>query len=55
MEENPSLNRRAGQCICKENVGGQRCDRCKNGYFNLQQDNQLGCERKSIMIKIIIV
>ncbi|XP_028398055.1 laminin subunit beta-1-like [Dendronephthya gigantea] len=44
MEEDPSRNRRAGQCICKENVGGERCDRCKSGYFNLQQDNQLGCE-----------
>jgi hypothetical protein len=45
MEEDPVRNLRAGECICKENVDGVRCDRCKNGFFNLQ-DTLLGCERK---------
>ena len=24
----------AGRCICKRNVGGNRCDRCKAGFWN---------------------
>ncbi|CAB4038180.1 Hypothetical predicted protein, partial [Paramuricea clavata] len=44
MEEDPVRNLRAGECICKENVNGVRCDRCKDGFFNLQQDNLQGCE-----------
>ena len=46
MEEDPVRNLRAGECICKENVNGVRCDRCKDGFFNLQQDNLQGCEGK---------
>ncbi|XP_074846691.1 laminin subunit alpha-2 isoform X2 [Carettochelys insculpta] len=33
-----------GSCICKENVEGEKCDRCKPSFFNLQQDNPRGCE-----------
>ncbi|KAM6915637.1 laminin subunit alpha-2 isoform 2-T2 [Xenentodon cancila] len=32
-------------CVCKENVEGRNCDRCKLGFFNLQRDNQRGCEK----------
>nr|XP_033792815.1 laminin subunit alpha-2 isoform X4 [Geotrypetes seraphini] len=32
-------------CICKENVEGENCDRCKHGFFNLNQNNQEGCEK----------
>ncbi|XP_061563031.1 laminin subunit alpha-2 isoform X2 [Cololabis saira] len=32
-------------CVCKENVEGENCDRCKLGFFNLQRDNQRGCEK----------
>lgn len=35
-----------GQCICKENVDGQRCDRCKYGFFNLRAENPDGCQGK---------
>ncbi len=34
----------SGQCLCKENVDGQRCDRCKHGFFNLREDNLAGCQ-----------
>uniref|UniRef100_A0A3Q2TNH0 Laminin subunit beta-4-like n=1 Tax=Fundulus heteroclitus TaxID=8078 RepID=A0A3Q2TNH0_FUNHE len=34
----------SGRCLCKENVEGQRCDRCKHGFFNLRADNPTGCE-----------
>lgn len=44
MEDKPSQNLRAGQCICKENVEGTRCDHCKTGFHNLRQDNPSGCE-----------
>ncbi|XP_026221368.1 laminin subunit beta-4 isoform X2 [Anabas testudineus] len=33
-----------GQCVCKENVEGQRCNRCKHGFFGLRQDNADGCQ-----------
>ncbi|TRZ04223.1 hypothetical protein DNTS_029916, partial [Danionella cerebrum] len=32
-----------GRCQCKENVDGFNCDRCKLGYFNLDQQNPQGC------------
>ncbi|XP_058502469.1 laminin subunit beta-4 isoform X2 [Solea solea] len=33
-----------GQCVCKQNVEGQRCDRCKHGFFGLSPDNAAGCQ-----------
>ncbi|KAB0803605.1 hypothetical protein PPYR_00575 [Photinus pyralis] len=32
-----------GSCLCKPNVGGKRCDQCKEGTFGLQLDNPDGC------------
>nr|AJO16035.1 laminin beta-wing chain [Bombyx mori]AJO16036.1 laminin beta-wing chain [Bombyx mori] len=40
-EEN---NKIAGQCLCKTNVDGTRCDRCKNGFWNFDPNNPYGCE-----------
>ena len=37
----------SGQCHCKQNVDGRRCDTCKNGFWNLTESNPLGCIRKS--------
>ncbi|RUS87348.1 hypothetical protein EGW08_004890, partial [Elysia chlorotica] len=31
------------QCQCKNNVQGLRCSTCRDGYFNLDRDNQEGC------------
>nr|XP_038954897.1 laminin subunit alpha-2 isoform X2 [Rattus norvegicus] len=33
-----------GPCSCKENVEGEDCSHCKFGFFNLQEENQKGCE-----------
>uniref|UniRef100_A0A3Q2DG06 Laminin, alpha 1 n=1 Tax=Cyprinodon variegatus TaxID=28743 RepID=A0A3Q2DG06_CYPVA len=30
-------------CTCKVNVMGVHCDACKPGFYNLQQENPLGC------------
>ena len=35
----PYCNRDSGQCLCKENVEGSRCDRCVPGYHSFN----LGC------------
>ncbi|XP_070829105.1 LOW QUALITY PROTEIN: laminin subunit beta-4 [Chaetodon trifascialis] len=34
----------SGRCVCKDNVDGQRCDRCKGGFFGLRQDDPSGCQ-----------
>ncbi|XP_073409429.1 usherin [Dendrobates tinctorius] len=33
-----------GQCRCKVNVGGRRCDQCKDGFYNLQESKADGCQ-----------
>ena len=34
----------AGRCHCKTYVEGKRCDRCKDGYWNLDENNPDGCQ-----------
>ncbi|KAM9375661.1 laminin subunit beta-4 [Pholidichthys leucotaenia] len=34
----------SGRCVCKENVEGDRCDRCKRGFFALRGDDADGCQ-----------
>ncbi|KAL6111275.1 lamb3 [Pungitius sinensis] len=36
-----------GFCLCKENVEGPRCDRCKRGYYDLSPSNPVGCSKCS--------
>ncbi|XP_071488640.1 laminin subunit alpha-1-like [Diadema antillarum] len=33
----------SGQCPCKANVGGRRCDVCLDGYYGLTAENENGC------------
>ena len=40
----PSI--KSGMCRCRENVEGERCDRCKPGFFNLSSENSAGCQRE---------
>ena len=32
-----------GQCACKENVEGLRCDRCKAGFYMFSGEHLTGC------------
>lgn len=41
-----SLGLVGGQCRCKVNVDGPRCDKCKTGFFGLSADNPQGCQRE---------
>ncbi|KAM5187288.1 laminin subunit beta-4 [Callospermophilus lateralis] len=34
----------AGQCLCKENVEGVNCDRCKPNHYGLSASDPLGCQ-----------
>jgi laminin gamma 1 len=38
----PMCNGYSGDCSCKPNVKGRDCDRCADGYYNLQSGS--GCE-----------
>uniref|UniRef100_A0A7M6DNL5 Uncharacterized protein n=2 Tax=Clytia hemisphaerica TaxID=252671 RepID=A0A7M6DNL5_9CNID len=34
----------AGDCFCKSNVEGSKCDQCSQGFFNLTKENNQGCQ-----------
>ncbi|VDO27999.1 unnamed protein product [Haemonchus placei] len=35
---------KSGQCHCKRNAAGRQCDKCADGFYNLEGFNQLGCQ-----------
>ncbi|XP_059169599.1 laminin subunit alpha-2-like [Physella acuta] len=35
--------KKPGDCYCKANVMGSKCDTCKQGFYNLQSSNLQGC------------
>uniref|UniRef100_A0A8C9WRM0 Laminin, beta 4 n=1 Tax=Scleropages formosus TaxID=113540 RepID=A0A8C9WRM0_SCLFO len=32
-----------GHCVCKRHVEGDRCDRCRHGFYGLSRENPDGC------------
>uniref|UniRef100_A0A8B9D5G1 Laminin subunit beta-1 n=1 Tax=Anser cygnoides TaxID=8845 RepID=A0A8B9D5G1_ANSCY len=41
----PALGTVAGRCPCKENVEGDRCNRCRANHYGLSGSDPLGCQR----------
>ncbi|BET02654.1 LamB [Nesidiocoris tenuis] len=42
-DERGTVTCRDGRCICKVNVEGDNCGRCRRGTFHLSADNEMGC------------
>lgn len=42
----------AGQCFCKPDVIGRKCDKCKFGYFGIQTGN---CSGKCLFVLTIFL
>ncbi|NXL46849.1 LAMB4 protein, partial [Podilymbus podiceps] len=40
----PAVGTVAGRCLCKENVEGVRCDKCRANYYGLSGSDPLGCQ-----------
>lgn len=40
----PVCNQTTGQCFCKANTQGLKCDQCKPGTFSLASSNPDGCQ-----------
>nr|XP_025728478.1 laminin subunit beta-4-like [Callorhinus ursinus] len=40
----PALGTVAGQCLCKENVEGAKCDQCKPNHHGLSAADPAGCQ-----------
>lgn len=43
LNNTPSCDTTNGNCFCKQNVEGQRCDRCQAGHFHIDESNEFGC------------
>ncbi|NP_001123798.1 uncharacterized protein LOC100170549 [Xenopus tropicalis] len=41
---NVNLGMIAGQCRCKGNVKGERCDSCKESFYGLSMNDPVGCQ-----------
>ncbi|XP_070559223.1 laminin subunit beta-1-like [Ptychodera flava] len=49
--EDPENGLQAGRCICKRFAEGERCDVCRDGYWDLSFDNPEGCRPCSCVIE----
>ncbi|XP_064094479.1 laminin subunit alpha-like isoform X2 [Macrobrachium nipponense] len=38
-----SCEQKSGQCFCKPGVRSRRCNECRDGTYNLRDDNMFGC------------
>ena len=39
----PQCDAETGNCDCKNNVEGKKCDKCMAGHFHIDSDNDFGC------------
>ncbi|KAI5194349.1 Laminin Subunit Beta-4 [Manis pentadactyla] len=43
-QSDSALESVAGQCLCKENVEGAKCDQCKPNHYGLSATDPVGCQ-----------
>ncbi|XP_075719450.1 usherin [Rhinoderma darwinii] len=43
-DKSQNCEKLGGQCRCKLNIGGRRCDQCNDGFYHLQESNPNGCQ-----------
>ena len=52
LEGSTVCDKESGQCKCKENMDGLRCDKCKAGFFDYPRCSDCGCHREGATAQV---
>lgn len=45
----------SGQCTCKLDVVGRRCDTCASGFYGLSEANPFGCTGMYFIKQLVVI